>query len=93
MSADNCIAIALFPDGFRVAHAQAIENLDYFPKETLERKQVLKDYFGDSKVYPTKEEVLKRADEIYQEMEKEDFFILEYGICFVGEYEEFQSIL
>lgn len=32
MSADNGIYIAKFPNGYKVAYAMAIENVDYFPK-------------------------------------------------------------
>lgn len=92
MSADNGIYIAKFPDGYRVAHAAAIDNLDYYPEGSEERKQVLKDYFGDAKVFQTHEEAYSEAKRIEKEWVKddEDFCFLEYGICTIGEYEDFK---
>jgi len=47
MSADTGIYIAKFPDGYRVTRVvQCIENIDYFPEGTPERKRELRDYFG-----------------------------------------------
>jgi hypothetical protein len=45
MSADNGIYIAKFKDGYRVTHAQAIENVDYYKVGTKEYLETLKDYF------------------------------------------------
>ncbi len=39
MSADNGIYIAKFPEGWRVIHAQAIENINYYPKGSAKRKK------------------------------------------------------
>lgn len=90
MSADNGIYIAEFSDGFRVIEAQGIKNIDYYPKGSKERKQVLKDYFRDSKVYPTIGEAIVRAHELYDEVMNCAYPILEYGINFIGKYEDFK---
>jgi len=74
----------LFPDGFRVAHAQAIENIDFYETNSLEQKKVLKIYFGKSLIYPTYEQALIQAAKI-----AEDYYILEYGIAYIGEYPGF----
>lgn len=88
MSADNGIYIVKFPDGYRVAHGQAIENIDYYEKGTKERKQMLKQYFGESKVYKTKKTVTKKAFEMAETYD--DY--LEYGVCYLGEYESFRGV-
>ena len=87
MSADNGIYIVQFPDGFRVAYAQCIENIDYHPKSTRKRKDTLKAYFGSSEVYQSEKDANEYAMKLYREMEKDErangmgFFILEYGVC------------
>ena len=89
MSSDNGVYIATFPDGYRVIHAQAIENVDYYPEGSKERKKMLKDYFGRAKVFKdyekAKEEAFKKADEINDS----DYPILEYGIQDIGGFESF----
>jgi hypothetical protein len=90
MSADNGIYIVKFSDGYRVSECQNIEDIDYFPIGSLERKMVLKNYFGESKLYISINEALKRAHEIAKEILNSDFPIIEYGIqCISGEYESF----
>lgn len=82
MSADNAILIAHFPDGYRVIHAQAIENIDYYPAGSKEYKKVLKDYFGNAKVFETEKEAYEEA-----ERKANDTDILEYGVINIGERE------
>jgi hypothetical protein len=92
MSADNGIFIAKFPDGFRVAYASAsgIENINYFPEGSKERKDELRNYFGDSKVFLTYQEACTEARRIEEaDYMDEGFSMLEYGICGIGEYESF----
>uniref|UniRef100_A0A6M3JEI8 Uncharacterized protein n=1 Tax=viral metagenome TaxID=1070528 RepID=A0A6M3JEI8_9ZZZZ len=48
----------------------------------------LKNYFGDSKVFKTKEEVLLEANKIYEEILEGCCPIVEYGIQFIGGWEE-----
>ena len=91
MSADNGIYIVKFPEGYRVAYAQAIENIDYFPEGSKKRKKELKSYFGQSKVYKTIDEAMKKAMKIYNEIMHEDCPIIEYGIQYLGEYESFKN--
>lgn len=89
MSADNGIYIAEFPDGFRVAERSAIENIDYYPEGSKESKEILKSYFGDSKLFKNEDDAWKEARRIYNEIMESDFPIVEYGISFVGKYESF----
>lgn len=96
MSADNGIYIAKFPDGYRVAMAQCIENIDYYPAGTKERKEMLRDYFGESKVYKFLWLARREADRIERKWYKEEdeYGIgcpIEYGICELGEYESFED--
>ena len=91
MSADNGIYIAKFPDGYRVTLAQAIDNIDYFPKGSEERKKELRKYFGKSSLFQTEEKAMVFAQKLLEEIpsNSEYYDILEYGICTLGEYESF----
>ena len=78
MSADDGIYIGHFDDGFRVIHAQAIENI-------YEDAATLRAYFGPALVWPTLDEAYAAAQhldaELMQDCVNEGFpFILEYGI-------------
>lgn len=84
MSADNLVAIVKFPEGYRVAECQAIENIDYYPVGSKKRKEVLKAYFGKSEVFQSEKEAQDQAIILAEECP-----ILEYGIGFLGEYESF----
>ena len=74
MSADNGIYIWEFPDGFRVCHGQAIENLSFYPEGTPEWKNEWISYFWSSQIYKTVDEALKEARRL------SDKFDTEYGI-------------
>jgi len=97
MSADNEIYILKSKDGYRLIHAQAIENLNWWNTENKDIKkwehrdelnpQMLSDYFDNSKVYKTEEEVLKEAAKLYNEI-VEDSFWVEYGISFIRGWED-----
>jgi hypothetical protein len=96
MSADNGIYIARFPDGYRVAYAMAIDNIDYYPCGSKKRKKELGRYFGKSPIFKKRKKAEKYALKIYRDMEKDEIengmfgcFILEYGISYIGEYEAF----
>ena len=92
MSADNGIYIAKFPDGFRVVHAQAIEDIDYYPEGTDEYLDTLKFYFGGSPLYNSKEEAFEAAHDIEEDILADDFCpILEYGICYLGDLPSFEK--
>ena len=85
MSADNGIYIGKFPDGYRVVHAQAIEDIDYFPQGSKEELEIIKNKFGYSQVYPTKNEAVMKAHEMELEILSDDFCpILEYGVSFIN---------
>lgn len=86
MSSDNGIYIVKFPDGYRVTHAQAIENIDYYKVGSFKRKQMLLDYFGDSPLFADKDAAFLYAHALMDELDASGFS-LEYGICYLGEYE------
>lgn len=78
MSADNCIAVGEFPtkDGgkeYRVAHAQAVENLDFGGQEEQDYTRVC--YFGDAKVFGDEELAMEEAERLAEATP-----VLEYGI-------------
>ena len=83
MSADNGIYIIKSPDGYRIAHAQAIGNIDYHPNGSVEWKRTLKDYFGKSKIYDKELDAIKAAVNMSAEI------YTEYGVKYLGEYESF----
>ncbi len=89
MSADNGIYIAKFPDGYRVCEEQAIDNVTYYPIGSKERKEELRKYFGDSKVFRTKEEAILFAHKLEDDILSSDFPILEYGVSYIGKFESF----
>lgn len=84
MSADNGIYIAQFPVGdtfeYRVAVAQAIENCDWPTpgSETAQAYTWL--YFHKAPVFLSERWARDHAFQLYDEIEKSDFPILEYGI-------------
>jgi hypothetical protein len=84
MSADNGIYIAKFPDGYRVAYAACIENIDYYRPNTKARKKELKAYFGDSQIFKTEVKAFRHAWKL-----SKDYDYLEYGVSYIGEYEGF----
>jgi hypothetical protein len=69
MSSDNGIYIVQFPHGYRVIHAQAIDNVSFFTPGSKEYKDELRRYFGSSKVYPTEKEVLIAAVRLEEEFD------------------------
>jgi len=79
MSADNGIYIAEFSDGFRVCHGQAIDNLSYYPSGSKEEKDEWKRYFGNSKVFVTKDKAGLEASKLYDQ-----YGWTEYGIVHLG---------
>lgn len=80
MSADNGVYILHTKDGYRVAHAQAIDNIIYQPDDSGFNLRQLYFKFERSKVY-SKKEAHKKAFEIYEEIMNDDFCpICEYGI-------------
>jgi len=91
MSADNGIYILESKDGFRVAHASAIENLWWWDEECAALNELnpkyLQQYFGKCKPFPTMIEAMKEAKSMYDEIMKSDFPVLEYGISFIYGWE------
>jgi len=79
MSADDGFYIGEFPDGFRVIHAQAIENVHYFKEGTKEWKKEVRAYFGGAPVFKTYEEALLSGGKMLKE-----YGWTEYGLCSVG---------
>jgi len=80
MSADNGIYIAHFPDGVRVIHAQAIENLDYYHAGSDEYNKEIESYFKSAKLFTDEDEAVKFAFQYAKE-----FDVLEYGVSDLGE--------
>ena len=96
MSSDNGVYILETKDGFRVVHAQAIDNLywwnfgkimtkygmqDKWIKKNEINPEMLIEYFGDCKVFRSREEAEQEAYKIYEEIINDDFYpICEYGI-------------
>jgi len=82
MSADNGIYILETKDGFRVAHAQAIGNIHYNADETGFNLREIYRYFHKGKFFKFKEEALKEACKMYEEIINDPICpIVEYGIC------------
>lgn len=87
MSADNGVYILRTKDGYRVAHAQAIENIDYGCKEGEWNEEDVKMIFGRSKVHSEQKEALDEAVKIYNEIISDDFCpICEYGIVSIFKF-------
>jgi hypothetical protein len=88
MSADNGIYIASFDNKkeYRVIHAQAIENLDYFDGEFDQAYEIVRYFRNLPKIFQTKETALIGAHEMEEEIRKSDFPVLEYGVCFICDY-------
>lgn len=87
MSADNGIYIAKFNKGYRVIHAQAIDNLNYFPRGSQEEKDEWRDYFSRAPLIVTEAEALTEAARLL----KEHRGFVEYGISFLPYVVEFEE--
>lgn len=85
MSADNGIYILVSPKEnskdfeYRIAYAFAIDNINYYPEESVEHEAMEVVYFGASKVYHNKEKALATA------VRFENGRYTEYGICLLPE--------
>ena len=93
MSADNGIYILQAKDGYRVVHAQAIENLWWWDDGTEDKRWKLNpkyifDYFGNCKVLKSRQEALAEATKIYDELMKSEMPIVEYGIQSIDGWED-----
>lgn len=98
MSSDNGIYILQTKDGYRVTHAQAIDNLYWWGKEMNEAelsekrneinpKELIK-YFGKCKLFKTEIDALKKATKLYKEILTDPNCIIEYGISFIHGWEK-----
>jgi len=76
MSADNGIYIHKFRDGYKVIHAQCIENIYWKRGKNKYNYRVLKEYFKESPLFNELKKALDYADKLY---EKAGW--TEYGIC------------
>jgi len=84
MSADNGVYITQWNDGFRVAHAQAIENIDYYQVGSPEWEQSQLDYFGSSPLFANELDAIIYAHALEKKILSDDFCpILEYGVCII----------
>lgn len=88
MSADNGVYIAEFNEGFKVVHAQAIDNIYYHPVGSPERKEMMDLYFGWAQFISTLDAAMIEANRLEQ-IELSDPFvpIVEYGIVNLGKIE------
>ena len=76
MSADNGIYLHKFRDGWRVTHAQAIENIYWKRGKNKYNYRILKQYFKDSPLFKTEKKALNYAFKLYKEIGW-----TEYGVC------------
>lgn len=99
MSADNGIYILESKDGFRVLHAQAIENMYWFkdPNKShleewrqhteaetdAETKQAVTEYWQRAPFFATKQEALQYASDMEQAIADSECPVLEYGISII----------
>ena len=91
MSADNGIYILQAKDGYRVVHAQAIENLWWWNEHECDgglNPKYIFDYFGRSKIFKTRQEALSNADHIYNEIMDSEYPMIEYGIQWIDGWED-----
>ena len=89
ISADNGIYIAEFPtlDGsreWRVIHAQAIDNLDYYPEGSPEEAREIVEYFGTdrARIFGDSDSAFKAAFEM-----QDEYGWTEYGVCTLPAFE------
>ena len=93
MSADDGIYILETKDGYRVTHAQAIENLWWWDEEPNERDEMNPDelirYFGNCTIFSTRGEALLEADNIYKRLVNDEEWPMppEYGIQWITGWE------
>jgi len=90
MSADNGIyVLQTYGPEYRVAYAQAIDNIfGKFNDETLHwdgNKEMMLEYFKESKVYTNLEDALDKAEEMSY-----SYDYLEDGVCVITEFKEFK---
>ncbi len=90
MSGDNGIYILQSLDGYRITHAQSIDNLYWWEvddecnknlpimkKQNELNPEMLLKYFGKCTIYDTEKEVLEEASNIYEEITRNDISIIE----------------
>jgi hypothetical protein len=86
MSSDNGVYIIQYKENdYRVSLDSAIDNIDYYPRNTDDWKRTIIDYFGSSSSYKTYEEAMSAAFIIESDMSKDSGYT-EYGTCFLGNY-------
>jgi len=79
MSADNGIYIHKFPDGWKVCHGQAVDNIYYEPDESGYNQTELKRFFANSPLYESEDAAREAAWRLYEKYDG----MLEYGVCVV----------
>lgn len=80
MSSDNGIYFHKFRDGWRVIHAQAIEDIYWQRGKNKYNYRILKEVFSKSPLFKTRDEATKYAWELYDKIMKSMCPIIEYGI-------------
>ena len=90
MSSDNGIYILHTRDGYRVAHANAIENLWWNEKANtyteFPNPDMIYDYFYNAKCHKDLHDAMEEAFGIYNQILHSDYPILEYGIQIIEEF-------
>ena len=76
MSADNGIYIHKFKKGYRVCHAQAIDNIYWKRGDKPYNYGILGEYFKNSPLFKTLDDAMKYAIKLSDETG-----YTEYGIC------------
>ena len=84
MSADNGVYVAKFPDGYRICHGFAIDNLWHYPAGSKEKLDTIVAYFGESEVYEQKSDAMSVASEMEENLWM-DGIMVEYGVVYLGE--------
>jgi len=68
MSADNGVYIHKFRNGWRVIHAQCIDNIYWNRGKNKYNYRILKEYFEESPLFKTKKEAYEYAEKLYTEI-------------------------
>ena len=76
MSADNGIYIHKFKEGWKVVHAQAIENIYWQRGDNKYNYRILHKMFEDGKLFKKREKAYTYAMELCNKQ-----VICEYGVC------------
>jgi len=77
MSADNGIYIHKFRSGYKVIHAQAIDNIYWKRGNKKYNYRILYEYFKDASTFKTMPDAMSYALDLNKKID----YMTEYGIC------------